>query len=154
MERLSRRNLIGAAAAIAGGAALSTSAATTAPTTGLNAAIVADPLLALDAERQRLSRAAEAANDAAEARWFSLPDAAREHDLELAALERAEKAACERAADAEDRFLGTPASTVAGLMAQLAVVREYAEAYDGRALIEPLATIEAGIKNLVAGGAA
>ncbi|HEX5454259.1 MAG TPA: hypothetical protein VFX06_10740 [Stellaceae bacterium] len=47
------------------------------------------------------------------------------------ALEEEAEVAEQLHAEAEDRFLGTPASTVAGVMAQLAVMREYAEAYDG-----------------------
>jgi hypothetical protein len=82
-----------------------------------------------------------------------LPRAARDGDAELAALDRAADDLSQATVDAEDRMLTTPASTVAGLVAQLAVMRGFAEAYDGEALIEPLATIEAGIKRVVGGAA-
>jgi hypothetical protein len=151
MERkLSRRKILGAAGAFAGGSALAaTTAVAAAGLPAARAALVADPILALDAERRRLDQAHTQATNTADARRFSVPLAARKDDAQLAALDRVADDLSRAMVDAEDRMLAIPASTVAGLVAQLAVMREFAEAYDGIALVEPLATIEVGIKRVV-----
>jgi hypothetical protein len=100
MERLSRRNILGAASVIAGGSVLAG--------TAVAAVTPADPIIGLIAEEDHWRDLGVKAREKAEARCFATADA----DPEVIATEG-------RADALYDRIVATPATTLRGLLAKM-----------------------------------
>jgi hypothetical protein len=102
MERLSRRNILGAASVIAGGSVLAG--------TAVAAVTPADPIIGLIAEEDHFRTLGVAARQRAEARCFDFDTASE--DPEVIATEG-------RADALYDRIVATPATTIRGVIAKL-----------------------------------
>jgi hypothetical protein len=109
MERLSRRNILGAASVIAGGSVLPTAASdklSAAPDRGATV----DPIIGLIAEEDHFRTLGVAARQRAEARCFDFDTASE--DPEVIATEG-------RADALYHRIVATPATTIRGVIAKL-----------------------------------
>ena len=134
MERLTRRNILGAASAFAGGALVAAPAAVAA------ASPTHDPLVALVAEHKRLFE-------------ISVPPGLTDDEVDAFVVRAADEGD-----DLCEQIIETPAISLAGLMAQAEMLKGFildqGSIWEDERDVRLLDAIIAGAGNLAAGGAA